>query len=380
MNAKRGFIACILLLSLLECYSVAASLGVGPASTYVNFQPNINFSVNFFVRGPAPEQKIGLYATGDLKEYVEFDKTNMTGPGTFSITVRLPDKISKVGKNRLIIGAKEIGDEEISGIGTALAVEVLVEVFVPYPGKYAEISSFSVNDINLGEPINFQVDVANLGEQNITASVYVDIYGANKSKIETLNLGLSDIATQTKKLFKKILNTSNYNSGFYKAVATLNYGANETKIEKTFKIGGLFVNITNWTSEFEAGKLNKFDIQIESFWNDKVSNIFAEVNITDKNNALLDTFKTPSVSLSPWQKTNLSGYFNAEKIKAGIYKADISIFYEDKTTRVIADIEVKEKKGLNFVLIVLISAAVVLFIAALIYFFLRKNAGKKKRK
>lgn len=376
---KRFFILEILIIGLFifSSFSVYA-LGMGPAKTEVSFVPNYEFSIDYIVIDIPSNQELEVYAKGDLEEYAKFDKTNLTGEGGFKATIKLPNTIAKPGENKLFIGVKE-SKSSGGGIATKIAVEALIVVIVPYPGKYAEIS-FSANNANVGEPINFVVGVNNLGKEDITAKTDIEIYSGEEI-IETLDLGVKDIKTQTSESFEKDVSTADYKPGPYKAIATVDYGK-IAKAEREFKIGTLFFNITNWTSEVERGKINPFYIEIESLWNSQIENIYAEVNVTNLEESV-DFFKTPSVSLGPWQKTVLKSYLNAEKLNTGDYKAHIELFYADKTTSKMVDIKVVESGLLgliksNIVLIILIVALVVL----IIYFFWRRygNKGKKNKK
>ena len=376
---KRFFILEILIIGffIFSSFSVYA-LGMGPAKTEVNFVPNYEFSVDYIIVDVSSNQELEVYAEGDLKEYVKFDKTNLIGEEGFKATIKLPDTIAKPGENKLFIGVKEV-ESSGGGIATRLAIEALIVVRVPYPGKYAEIS-FSASNANVGEPINFAVGVNNLGKEDITAKTNIEIYSGD-AIIETLDLGAKEIKTQTSASFEKDVSTADYKPGPYKAIATVDYGK-IAKAEREFKIGTLFFNITNWTSEVEKGKINPFYIEIESLWNSQIENIYAEANVTNQEESV-DFFKTPSVSLGPWQKTVLKSYLNAEKLDTGGYKANIELFYADKTTSKLVDIKVIESGILGLIKNnILLIIVIVAFVVWIIYFFWRRygRAIKKNKK
>jgi hypothetical protein len=378
MKIKKRFvlIALFAIFFVFNSFSVYAALGLGPAKREVNFAPNYEFSVDYILVGVPSNQKLEVYAKGDLSEYVEFDKINLTGEDRFKATVKLPLNAEKPGPNELFIGVREVV-EKGAGIGARLAVEALITINVPYPGQYAEISLL-LRNVNAGEPIPFVVKVNNLGKEDILASANIEIY-SGEEKIETLNLGNKYIKTQTKENFAKELETGDYKPGPYKAVATVYYGKT-AETEGEFRIGTLLVDIINWTSEFEKGKINKFDIEIESLWNSKIDDIYAEVRITD-DGEIIDSFKTPSLSLKPWKKAVLKGYFNTEKVNSGPYKAEIKLFYEGETTEKIVDIRVVVSGLLASIknnIIIIIVLAAILIVIIVVYFFWRKH-GKKGR-
>lgn len=370
------FLIAFAVFCIFNCFS-AYAVGVGPALTRINFQPNLEFSVDYIVVGVGGDQELEIYSRGDLKDYVSFDKTNLTGEGNFKTTIKLPPHIEKPGPNPIYIGVIEALPEG-GGMGARVGVEAVILINVPYPGKYAEVS-VSVGNINEGEDLEFRVNVNNLGLENIDALTNVEVY-SGEEKIETVDLGQKYIETQKEWEFMKKHNSSDYKPGPYKAIAVVNYGK-ITKAETEFKIGSLFVNITNWTTEVIEGKINPFEIEIESLWNTPISNIYADVNITDKtNNGSVDFFKTPSVSLNPWQKTTLQGYLNAEKIKTGAYEANVTLFYEDATTGKIIEINVINPRK---ALIIKLAIGSIIGIAVLIIIYLVwRRYGKiiKKRK
>lgn len=366
---KEVVFAVLIIFFIFGFLNLCSALGLTPPKTQIDFKPELEFSVKFRVDDASPGQKISLYTKGDLSEYVEFDKEELIGGGEFTATIKLPQFIEKPGQNVLRIGVKESREGE-GGVGAVVALEGLIIVDVPYPGKYAGIS-LSVKNINVGEPLNFIVIVDNLGKEDITAKTNVEIY-SDEQMIKNLDLGSRFIETQKKEEFKKTLNDTELKQGKYKAVAVVDYGK-IAKAEREFKIGRLFVNITDWTKEFEKGKINPFDIKIESLWNNGISDIYASVNIS-KENKSVDYFKTPSVSIKPWEKTTLKGFFNAEKVKTGNYRAEIILFYEDKTTEKTGNIKVTSSKKIVIVFIVFI------FGVLISYFFWRRYGWQIIRK
>lgn len=382
MEKKRTviFLIILILAVIFNYHSVNAALGLTPGVIETDFQPSAKFMVNFNVLSAEAEQKLEVYAAGDLSKYVRFDKTNLTGQEGFTAYIDLPEKAEKPGKNILYIRVREVLGPE-SGIGTRLEIGAAIVIKVPYPGQYAEISSFSVNDANSKEPISFNIDVANRGNEEIFATANLKVY-SNRKKIDDFNLGGKFINHTTSYTFTKIAEKG-YEAGIYNATATVDYG----KIiisQKEFRVGSLFVNITNWSSEFIKGKINEFKIDIESRWNNDISNVYAEVNVINITGDRVDSFKTPSITLSRWQKTKLNGFFNAVDLPEGKYKADITIFYEDKTTNRIVDVKViipGEKKKIPVVAIILIASGIVIvLLIGIIFYLVKKIKGNRKKK
>jgi hypothetical protein len=168
------------------------------------------------------------------------------------------------------------------------------------------------------------------------------------------------------------LNTSNLVPGKYNVIVNIDYGKNIT-INDSFRVGTLYVNITDYSYLFKPFKINKFWIEIENLWNSELDRVYAKVIVT-QNGTVVDTFKTPSIKLDPWQKTNLTGFFDAEKLGEGKYKANMVIHYGEKTNYKLVMITLIKDSGINYYLIISIIAGIIflIFIIILIIYLIRK--------
>ena len=185
---KRGEIFFIIVIFLFLPVA-SALLGISPAKQYVDFKPGMELEYNFNVYGDS-EQKIEIYSAGEFSDLVEFDKKELVGGGGFNVKIKLPESIEKPGKHILLIGAREKTDGE-EGVATSVAVQAPIVIFVPYPGKYAEII-FTTNNANAGEPVKFEVTVSSMGEESITAATSIEIY-SDENLVEILDLGIKPI-------------------------------------------------------------------------------------------------------------------------------------------------------------------------------------------
>lgn len=372
---KRVFIFLTLFYVLMNIAGVT-SMSITPGKLEYNFEPNMELSLDFYVESPLV--KIKIFASGDLAEYVTFDRMEMNGSGGFTAKIKLPAEVEKPGPNRLYIMAQQT-PEEGKGIATAIAIGALVKISVPYPGKYAEMD-FSVNDVNVGEDIIFNADVSSLGKEEIFAVVNTEVAVYKGKYIESFELGKDIIKPTERKSFQKRVGSDKYGAGYYNATVILDYGLPERilKIEKLFRIGSLFVNITNWTNEVYAGKVNKFDVEVESDWNNKIEHVYADVIVyNDKNNITME-FKTISESLERWEKKNLTGYLEVKDTESGIYKANITVFYENNLTSRLVEINIKRERGVVFMIIIVVASAIVLAVLILIVVLIRNKFKNKK--
>ncbi len=366
------------------------ALGVSPAVVKYNFEPGLEKIVKYSVFGDA-NQKLELYVSGDLAEYVELDKDNLVGGGTFIAKLKLPKYIKKPGKHRIIIGVREKIDEELleQAIGTSVTIQVVMYIYVPYPGKYLEVALKSHN-VNVGEPVNFELEIKSQGKEDITIIPRIEITSQNKT-IETLYFKEREIKSQEGIKLKKTLDTTNYNPGKYNAVAIVDYGK-IARAESEFKIGELVIYITNYTKQIVIGDIKSFDIEIESRWNDNIDGAYAEVFIFNKSKSssgstseVLISFKTSSTKLTPWGRKTITGFFDTSNFTEGFFDANITLVYYGKevgkSSSELVKIEFVEEKDYNLIILIaaIIAGVVVLcMVFLLIKKYLLKNKKRKR--
>ncbi len=358
-----------------------SALGLTPAIIEKDFSPNFEEKIIYKVSDTFKEIKI--YAQGDLAEYVEFDKEKLDGRGEFTATLKLPAEIKKSGKHRIFIVVEEVieKDEEAAGsmIGTSIIIKGVVDINVPYSRKYLEIF-FSSHNANIGEPVNFELEITSWGKEDVIANPRIEIFSLPEQKyVETLSLKEREIKSRETIRLKKTLDTLNYKSGNYKAAAIVDYGET-AKAESEFRIGELAINIVSYTKQIIIGGFQPFEIEIESRWNDKIDGAFAEVFILNNSEILAD-FKTSSTELIPWERKNITGYFDTTNFNEGIYDANITLIYYGrevgKSSSVLTKIEFIRKENNAFLTAIWI--LVILIIAAIFWILIKKYTSKNEK-
>ncbi len=365
----------LLMMVFVSCRA-SAIVGVSPGVYRVDFEPGLRKQFLFsyiFDEGVIAD----VYAEGDLEEYIQLSTTRLEGGGGVIVTLELPDNIEKPGDHKIYIGAKQ-STSAGGTVGIIGNVRGIVLVRVPYPGKYAAIDFFEVTPANHGELSNFTLRVDNLGYESINAEAYAEIYNDENTSVSIIPLGSKYMESKEYTYFKKQVDTSKFNPGVYRAKAVVKYDAGELTSENTLRIGTLYVGLYNYTSEFIKDKINQFDIDVESFWNNNIPKVYAEVNIIGHN----IEFLTPSMDLRPWKQTRLSGFFDTTGIEEDKFQANITLHYEGKETNEIVD--VRFKKETNYTLYALIGGGIFLgillisIIIAMIILFMRVGKNGKK--
>jgi len=364
----------------------SSALSMTPALISIDFQPNFKQTFDYTIAGTKPDTTYLIYVKGDLAEYAILNKEELKGNGNFKVSLSLPSSLEVPGMRTLYVGVKEIADKELvqGTIGTAIELRGSIYIFVPYPGKYAEIS-FSSTNANVGDSVQFIINLINRGEENLTVNPRIEIFSNQTGeKKETLLFEERFMESAQKLSVYKMLNTSFYNPGRYKGVAIVEYGGNSPATAETlFRIGNLSIEIKNYTQRVILdGKIQKFNIDIESGWNDKIDGVYASVSFLNGTSEIL-SFETSSTSLNPWEVKPITGYFDTLNFPEGIYDANINLFYYGKDVGKSSSktVQVEFIKESSIVpMIVLISLGIIFLIGAiiLIVFLRRKKSPHRK--
>jgi hypothetical protein len=376
MDKKSGvfLIAFGILISLTASIS---ALGISPAFKEYNFQPGLEGSIDYVVFAPE-NTELEISVAGDLAQYVTLSKTILKGGGAFTAEFKLPENVEIPGLNRVRIYVGEKIDPELATgfIGTRLVVISQIDIYVPYPGRYLEIG-LKGHDANVGEPVNFELAISSKGKEEVIIVPMIEIYSGG-GLVDALVFSQRTIASQENVVLTKPLDTSKLNSGTYKAVAKVDYGI-LVQDELDFRIGSLNIEIRNYTNKFYLGKLQKFEVSLESGWNDKIDGAYTEIQILN-GSEVLDSFRTTTIELTPWEQKSVEGYFDTSNYSEGFYDANITAVYygkeQGKSTSKL--VKIQFIKATSLLLWYLIGGIGVLIILGLgLVKMLRKNGAQK---
>ena len=378
MIGEKRLLIIITILTILLSFEVdAASFGVSPAIYEIDFVPGLEKSFKFNFVGDNPNLEYVVNVTGDLAEYVSLDKYEYKGQaGEVTAFLKLPQNIEVPGPHRIFVGALSKTDNSGRGgtsIGITTRVNGVIKVLVPYPGQYADLD-FQVNDANAGEKVAYKLIIYSRGKETIITQSRIEIYDSADKRVGVFDIG-SDIIPSTENVEINLdLDVSNLGSGTYKAVAIVSYAGEEKRADDTFRLGELFVDIVNYTTEFDRDKINPIFIDIVSGWNDPIKGVFATGKVKGNNDV---SFETPSLELRPWSEGRLIGYFDTTSIEEDEFQMDLVLHYEDKTTEKTVDLRFR-KKEFNYFLWGGISLGILIVIGFLILIVTKLNRLKNK--
>lgn len=363
--------AILLLMALLLVSSVSA-IGISPAIKTLEYKPGATYMLEFRALGA---NTIDVYTRGDLAQYAEIiDSDPGGGPRSFRVQLILPDKLEPPGKRTLLVGVIESAPEA-SQIGARAAYQAPVFIFVPYPGIYLEME-FAAPSVNVNESVNFSIVLKNRGTDTVPAvKPTIQISDSNRVPMTVLDAPAIKIPGSSEGIFRIGWDTRGYKAGPYFANVTVRYGQNTMSRELPFRIGVQILTILNHTTEAKAGKINPFDIFVRSEWNSAFDSVFGTVTIGDQS------FNTPTINLEPFRDGMLRGYWDATRVKPGIYDAEITVSYSDThaftTGKItVAEAEVESPTGAitgGFGIGARVAVALVLAVIAGVIIYIRRR-------
>jgi len=358
---------------IIFCSFTSAMIGISPGLYEVDFQPNLKQTFRFEVIGDT-NMKFVVVPEGNLADYVKIEPKSLSKPGFISVTLSLPEKIDTPGQNILYINAKQqfYGKGGISLLGN---IKGIIRVKVPYPEEYATVS-LSIKNTNVGQPSPFKIMVNNLGKNAISAKISLNIYNSNNKSVTSIPLGVKNIESLKSENIESQLDTSDLAPGFYRAEAVVKYGDKFARDNQNLRLGELYINITKHSNDFIRNQINKFDVEIESLWNDPIQNVYAEVSILNYT----INFKTPSANLEGFEKTTLSSHFDTTGILEDEFKAKIKIVYKDKITEKIVNLRFKKETNYYLIIGVIVLSLMILIVFYLIFWRRRKHEKSKNSK
>ncbi len=352
-TAKTANLCINIAIALIMLSFTATAIGIAPSKRNFDFLPGQTVTYDIEIVNNAKEiLDVIVYARGDLSKNVKISpqmlnliETDQSKKVTIELT--MPDKIETAGEHPIeivAVGTTPTTGSENAIVKADLAVISQLIIDVPYPDKYAEARIY-VLDTEFGKPINIDIPVFNKGKKKIdSASVKIEIYDLSGKLIDSISTETASIGAGDNHKFSAA-SDKQYDSGDYKAVATLSYDGVELKTETTFTIGELNIEIKSLVvNEFVLGEVAKFDILLYNAWGTELKNVYAEMQITDPAGKEYTNFKTVATDIQSHQIGALEGYWYTKNVLPGVYNARIILHYANKMSQKMFELEVYTNK------------------------------------
>ena len=402
MNYKKYFI--LIFVFLLGIQSIFA-IGISPARTTLDFEPELSKEVSFeIINSQNKNFSVVFYVKGDLKDYIEIPVSYAeikSGERTrkFIYKVTLPDFFEIPGEHKTEIIALEIPEkmyespEDNTYIGATVGVATQLVVNVPYPGKYIDAD---VNIIGSGDKTIFLVPMVSRGKLDIVnARVIIDVFNLANEKIVSLESNSYSIKSLERKEAVLEWESSGVMSGKYYAKASIFYDNEVKYIEKYFELGELSVEILEVAvKDFKLGEIAKFNTLVQNKWSEEIKNSYLQILVYNHENQVMADFKSPTYNLPSMEKTEMVSYWDTAGVKAGTYDSKIILKYNEFSREREVKIKITENSlevigltgrvvvkrdegfNLNTILVIII---VILVLINVIWFLVVKRILNKKK-
>jgi len=344
LSKKRGFLlpAPALLLLLLIIMPEISALGVSPSRITMNFEPNYEYETDvcFSVQNI---NKLKIEAVGELAPYITMTGTDENGDIRTDINscvhykLKLPESFDKPGLHTGVITALEVSDETYGNVQARVRIHHQIWVMVPYPGKYLEITSFEAGNVKAGGTVPFTVNIQSKGDEAIDeAKGKIYIY-KNNNQIEVVdtNVARKLVLDEPRQLSAK-WSSEGYKEGNYEAFADIAYD-DGLKVNATaqFKLGGLDVNLVNYTRELIVGGIKEFYATVDSIWDEPLQGVkvIAEMYNYSQSTEPLTSVETVTRTLQPWGNEELKGFLDISSLSIGVYDMKLTLYFENMTKK-----------------------------------------------
>ena len=369
----------------------ANALGIS-VNREVPYIANTTGTYNLCLRNTKDEpDQIKITIEGVIKDLISLNFPDLLtldpmSTECFSYNLNMPQNMSTAGVLGSYITATELPKTNAAqgGINFQLLVSVKhrITMRVPYPGKYMDIT-LDTQNVKEGEPVFFGVNAISRGTETIKKiSGTGEIYDSVTKKLQDTIRFSEEINVKTgdEVVLTSIWDTKNKNPGEYYIGAKVDFDEKSEVFQKSFLVGSLELKVTNYTQIAYNDSVNKFDLEVQSNWNDPIENIYADIII--KKGKFETSFRLPSVRIEPFSKNKMSSFWETRNTDVGVHDVFITLHYADKTSTKQGTLEViarpEEKPSPINTTTVLIAVIVLIIIVNIGWFIFGKLKKKKE--
>jgi len=370
--SKTLFVLFCSILILLPINAIA--IGVVPGKLTMPFVPFHEEDIIFDIWGPTD-----VKAETNCPDIITIDniiRANGASRAKVSAHIKLPERLEP-GKKSCGISFAERPNKDIP-LGTTVTVVAVLEIDVPYPGKYAMLSLTAPNAMP-NEDLKIYATITNLGTDTLDAYADIIIKDYQNNTIKVRKTYVKRLGSKETGSFGTTFAAGTLESGKYIAKAIFDYDSGFTSDEKHFVIGMLGIELKNYTKEIASKAISPFEVTVTSLWGNPLEDVFAEIKILDPKTNSTVSAKTPSITLLPYGTEAIEGFIDARNLEPGNYQAEIILHTKEGSFSNKAEIKIFENKVeasmplfTNPYIFLVLIFAIVLTDAAYMY-MLRKN-------
>ncbi len=381
-----------LLVVTLTIVPLVHGFGITPSRLGVDFEANKQQTITFIVIDSLSTDDYTVVMEGFLKDYSSIVNKRMeNGQSKFDLSISFPAKLKRGGAYISYVKVFQKTDESGDTVGTAIGVVGVINTKVPYTGIYGE-ASLRIADVLVGSDIKLDLEVSNLGQETFSAKGSIEISTQDGEKLSTITTAEKTVESGKSINFKEsIVQDKRFKQGKYKAKAVVHYSDKEAVSESEFRVGEDSISITEFTSQAFAQQINPIAISIKSESNSEIKDVVGELKITKKG-SLIETLKSPTENLAGFESKNLTVYWNTKDLKEDEYDAEVTVFFNEKTSKKTGKIMLSEKqsepvkseplatgKAPDMAMLMMLGVVGVILLVAIVVFFKFKLKTKKPK-
>ncbi len=365
-------------LFIAATFTPATAIGISPSSKEIQYEAGKEIKLLFTAINNGNEPaSFDVYVEGELADNVVLEKNTLLlkpqSARAFSAAITMPEGLDP-GTHGVRIGIIERSRPGFGTVSGQASVMSNIDVVVPFFGKFLK-AKLSATTVNLGEPVDFALEVRNLGNETINSiGSTITIFEGNDK------VGFADINTINN--FGKFGSTTlattwePTKSGDFVAVADVIYDGLAAQAKAKFRVGRILINIVDITyDEIFAGAIGKIYVKLESKSNSKIDSVFTELFIY-KDGEFLTRINGKPFLLLPWDIYTDTIYFDSKGFEPGVYDGKIIVHYGDRSAEQAFKLALRNRKAFDMTVYIII---VVLAISAVLLSIVYSRRGRKKR-
>ncbi len=364
-NAGRRakFILIFSLLFIILLSSSISAIGITPGKTNLEYKPGSTERVSFSViNSEARDINVVILVQGELNRSIAVSEVSFSMKANeerreLSYTIEIPLGLSPGPHKAEIVALQLPGKSQVGEafIGAAVGVATQAEIFVPYPGKYAEIDLSVLGPDNDGNVI-FVVPVHSRGKLDIKrVRAGIDVYSSLNEKVASLGTNEFSLSGGERRELTAPWDTKDVLPGPYRAVANVLYDESSARAEKEFSVGRRVLELQSIeVNDFSLGGIAKFEALVENKWSERINGAYGQMLVYNNDGEVMADFKSQTYDIEPLSKALMAAFWDTEGVRAGTYASSFFLKYADQSIQKDLQLEVSEDSinviGLGYVI------------------------------
>ena len=367
-----------LIFILLSGSTLAISLSGAPFRPNPRlFEPGMELSLKYQIADYRWD-KAEPYLDGDLTEYAEITILQETDDTIiFQVDIELPESIDKPGVNTLFIGAREVPPNKTGMVVGVTRAQKAINIMVLYENKFAKFYGFSTPHMNQNETTNFSISAESYSKQDINNIwAEIEVYDFNDEIVKTLRMDDFNLPSAKKTTKKVEFDSIGLLAGEYSAEATVHWADNTTVLKSEFNIGQLEVELLNTSRNFTAGSINRIDMVVESGWNGRITNLYAELYVDGQEQTA-----TRSYDLEAFETDKITGFLDLRDVDKGEHELEIILHFgrDQKSYTETINVLPDPDKGFELSnMSIIMFLTIIILILIIVILFLEYHKSRKK--